>query len=349
MFIVSGRVPRTFITNITGVFMNNTVARYMRQICRRLGVIWNYGSLGMLCLLAMPCIADEFESWPVAISQHHAAQIQAFHPLFDFDSDGCYPATPFNRHDGLRQNPGLAATWRYEGGCRDAGWWRTANTLHRQLCQRSTDGWLRCAHMFELYFEKDQAVMGSFLGGHRHDIETVIVWTIQPAAAPSAYISHVSASAHGKFNTKPFASVQQHQGHPLIVYHKDNILTHAFRFASASDKANVEFLGNWGLFITPPILSYYRATATTAPFSVVANAAASELRWQQNQQYRLALQQANFSAASFKTAPDERFLAQLNTAMPRQDVKWQGITFTRQDVIDTEFAELSANYPDMDW
>jgi hypothetical protein len=326
--------------------MDKTMARYVRQIGRRFGV--NFAGIGLLSLLAMPSFADEFESWPVAISQYQTAQIQAFHPLFDFDSDGCYPATPFNRHDGLRQNPGLAATWRYDGGCRDVGWWRTANALHRQLCQRGADGWQRCAHMFELYFEKDQAVLGSFLGGHRHDIETVIVWTLQPAAAPSAYISHVSASAHGKFNTKPFANVQQHQGHPLIVYHKDSILTHAFRFASASDKANVEFLGNWGVFITPPLLSYYRATATAEPVNVV-DKATSERRWQQNQQYRLALQQANFAAASFKTAPDERFLAQVNSAIPRQDAKWQGITFTRQDVMDTEVAELSANYPDMDW
>jgi hypothetical protein len=104
-----------------------------------------------------------------------------------------------------------------------------------------------------LYFEKDQAVNLTFLGGHRHDVETVIVWTLKGNG--QELISHVSTSAHGNFDTRAMSGLQQHNGHPLVVYHKDGIRTHAFRFASATDKAKVEFQGNWGEFFAPNIMN----------------------------------------------------------------------------------------------
>jgi hypothetical protein len=66
--------------------------------------------------------ADEFPTWDAGITAYNEGLVRKFHPLFDFDSDGCYPGTPFHRNENLRQNPGLGATSSYYGGCRDAGW-----------------------------------------------------------------------------------------------------------------------------------------------------------------------------------------------------------------------------------
>ncbi|WP_462152170.1 NPP1 family protein [Pseudoalteromonas xiamenensis] len=282
--------------------------------------------------------ADELPRLDEAVTWYNQAAVRNFAPVFDFDSDGCYPATPFNKNNNLSQNNGLDAAWSTPwGNCRDAGWEQFANTIHRQICHTSPNGeQLNCAHFYELYFEKDQAVHWSFLGGHRHDVETVIIWTVKQGSKES--ITHVSTSAHGNYDTRAFASVLQQNGHPMVVYHKDGAGTHAFRFANQQDKDNVEFQGNWGVFYTPQILSHYRAAASYQ--------STSWDRYWANRHYRDALAQSNFGSASFKTRSDNVLIDQANAAKPTDEV-WQSMQFNTNDVEQTKRAELSANYADI--
>ena len=107
------------------------------------------GFLVFLVILNVGAVsADEFPGWDAGITAYNEAQVRNFHPTFDFDSDGCYPGTPFHRNESLRQNPGLSATSSYYGGCRDAGWGNISNTIHRQLCQQGSDGWGPFFHFF---------------------------------------------------------------------------------------------------------------------------------------------------------------------------------------------------------
>ena len=317
------------MANMSG-FKCINMARFLRAIL-----------ISITALISAGANADEFPRWGTAITKYNEQQIRDFTPLFDFDSDGCYPATPFYPDASLRQNPGLNAAGTVWGACRDSNWGVFANTTHRQLCREAYDGSnkvLRCAHLFELYFEKDQAIGFSFLGGHRHDVETVIVWTGK-INDQAAFISHVSVSAHGSYATQPFGGLQTQWGHPLVVYHKDGAGTHAFRFANAGDKANVEFLGNWGEFYAPDILSHY---------SAVAQWSGDEwTRYLANKQYRLALENSNFGSATFKTRNDGEILIQANNNIPGGDPFWANISFSWDDVWSTRAKEFQANYPNV--
>lgn len=293
----------------------------------------------ILSLSAITVHADDFPKLDAAITKYNERQVRNFHPKFDFDSDGCYPATPFQRNDALRQNPGAKATASLHGGCKDATWLPYANTIHRQICKETIEGQNkveRCAHFFELYFEKDQAIGLSFLGGHRHDVETVIVWTGKTNDLNET-ISHVSTSAHGKFTTRPIGQVQMQGTHPLVVYHKDGAGTHALRFASAEDKSRVEFLGNWGEFHAPDIVSHYAALAAWNNDEMG--------RYRANRDYRLALEMSNFGSASFKTRNDGETASMANDNVPRSDPFWQNTTFSLNEVWWTRANEFKANYP----
>lgn len=297
-------------------------------------------SLGALAVLnPIVAQADDFPKWDQAITKYNEAQVRDFHPQFDFDSDGCYPATPFHRYEALRANPGTKATSSLHGGCKDASWLNYANTVHRQICKETPEGANRverCAHFYELYFEKDQAIGLSFLGGHRHDVETVIVWTRKVNGGGDT-ATHVSTSAHGKYTTRPIGQVQMQGTHPLVVYHKDGVGTHAFRFASAEDKSRVEFLGNWGVFITPNIISHY---------SALANWSSDEsTRYGANRSYRLALEATSFGSATFKTRNDQELASVANSVVPRSDGFWANTNFSIEDVWWTRTREFKANYP----
>jgi hypothetical protein len=288
---------------------------------------------------ALAANADDFPKWNASITKYNENQVKNFHPTFDFDSDGCYPATPFHRNEQLRQNPGKNATSSVHGACRDADWTVYANTLHRQICRASVEGAdkiERCAHFYELYFEKDQAIGLTFLGGHKHDVESVIVWTGK-VNDQADFVSHVSTSAHGKYTTRAIGALQTHNGHPLIVYHKDGAGTHAFRFADAKDKSRVEFLGNWGEFYAPDIISHYSAVADWNSDETV--------RYQANRRYRLALEGSNFGSASFKTRNDNEIANVANSTVPRSDAFWQNASFSLDDVWSTRANEFKANYP----
>ncbi|MCF7517467.1 NPP1 family protein [Pseudoalteromonas sp. L21] len=288
-------------------------------------------------LITNAAFGQELPRLDEAVTWYNQAAVRNFAPVFDFDSDGCYPATPFDKNNNLAQNKGEDAAWKTPwGGCRDTGWELFANTMHRQLCHQTDNQDQYCAHFYELYFEKDQSVHWSFAGGHRHDVETVIVWTVKESG--NEYISHVSTSAHGNYDTRAFNEVLQQNGHPMVVYHKDGIGTHAFRYANQQDKETVEFLGNWGVFYTPVIVSHYRGTDTFYSDSWD--------RYWANKTYRETLEASDFGSASFKTRQENVMIDQANTAKPNSG-GWQQVTFSAFDAAQTRHAEFQANYADI--
>ncbi|MGP4021249.1 NPP1 family protein [Saccharopolyspora sp. 5N708] len=176
-----------------------------------------------LLVLGMPPAAA-FADPPKALPSSASEPDAKWQPAFDYDGDGCYP-TPAIGSDGTVA-PGLDLAGDVNGNCRDASDLDNTNSYARGKCN---NGW--CAYMYDLYFEKDQVVHGSgAFGGHRHDIEHVIVWVHNDEA------KYVSASAHGDYDTKPASEVAWEGSHAKIVYHKDEPGTHAFRFASGDEQ-----------------------------------------------------------------------------------------------------------------
>lgn len=165
-------------------------------------------------------------------------------PVFDFDGDGCLPSAGISRWGEM--NAGLKTSGRITGGCRSGNFMLTSNTMHRYVCKTS-GGDQYCGHIYALYFEKDQ-VFNYFGGGHRHDWEHAAVWT------KNGVVTHGTYSSHGNQTTKPAAELPFENGHLKIVYHKDGILTHAFRFAKSNEYAE----NPYGAFITPTIVSWYQ-------------------------------------------------------------------------------------------
>lgn len=164
-----------------------------------------------------------------------------FQPILDFDSDGCYVTAAISP-DGTT-NPGRGATGTPQGQCRDPPQLENSNAYSRRRCNNGY-----CAIMYEHYFEKDQALGGSFLGGHRHDWENIVVFT------QGNNVVRVAPSCHGGYdqasNSFPLTGTR-----PYIVYHKDGVSTHCFRFANNNDIASPENPKGW---FTPPLISWDR-------------------------------------------------------------------------------------------
>ncbi|MER7011690.1 NPP1 family protein [Saccharopolyspora sp. NPDC000359] len=162
-------------------------------------------------------------------------------PAFDYDGDGCYP-TPAIGPDGAVAE-GLKPSGSLSGDCHDEADLANTNSYSRAKCDPS--GW--CAYLYDLYFEKDQALDGvDDIFGHRHDIEHVVVWVHQDRA------EYVSASAHGDYSTRPAGEVSWEGTHPKIVYHKDGVSTHAFRFANPDEQPE-NHRGTWQ---HPPLVGW---------------------------------------------------------------------------------------------
>ncbi|MCX4513735.1 NPP1 family protein [Streptomyces sp. NBC_01619] len=157
---------------------------------------------------------------------------QTFQPAYDYDTDGCY-ATPAIGPDGTI-NPGLKPTGALNGNCRDASDLVNTNGYSRAKCN---NGW--CAVIYGLYFEKDQAIPGISLGGHRHDWEHVVVWVQNNQA------QYVATSAHGDFNIYPRDQIRWDGTHPKVVYHKDGVSTHCFRPANSNDEPPENHQRTW--------------------------------------------------------------------------------------------------------
>ncbi len=170
--------------------------------------------------------------------------INNLQPVFDFDGDGCLPSAGISRLG--EKNAGLKTSGKITGDCRSGNFMLTSNTMHRYVCKVS-GGDQYCGHIYSLYFEKDQ-LFNYFGGGHRHDWEHAAVWT------KNGVVTHGTYSSHGNQTTKPASELPFENGHLKIVYHKDGITTHAFRFAK-----NNEYAENpYGSFLTPTIVSWYQ-------------------------------------------------------------------------------------------
>jgi hypothetical protein len=216
---------------------------------------------------------------PAALPANAEPLEQTFQPAYDYDTDGCYP-TPAIGPDGSI-NGGLEPTGDLNGECRDAGDLDNTNGYARSLCN---NGW--CALMYGLYFEKDQALAGSSVGGHRHDWEHVVVW-VQEGQEQAEY---VATSAHGDFTVYGRDEIQWDGTHPKVVYHKDGILTHAFRPATTGDEPPENHHGTWQY---PALVGWNGYPAGL----------------------RDALSQADFGSANFGLK-DGSFASHLASAMP---------------------------------
>jgi len=202
----------------------------------------------IICLSALAVVASsvnaaEFPRLDEALPAN--LTILGQEPVFDFDTDGCYPAAGISRSG--EQNPGLKNSGALNGNCRDAGFLEISNTLHRYACIDS-QGETYCGHFYSLYFEKDQVMAGWDWFGHRHDWEHVAVWTKNGA------ITHGSYSAHGDLTTKPVNELPMQGDHIKFVYHKDAGLTHAMRFAKPNETAE----NHYNYWVTPAITSWYQ-------------------------------------------------------------------------------------------
>ncbi|AOR59565.1 NPP1 family protein [Pectobacterium parmentieri] len=206
-------------------------------------------------------------------------------PVFDFDSDGCFPSAGVSR-SGV-QNGGLKPSGNITGGCRWSNFLDSSNTLHRYACVNSS-GARYCGSFYSLYFLKDQ-ILNGVNSGHRHDWEHVAIWT------KNGVVTHGSYSAHGKLTTKDAASIDKQDGHLKFVYHKDGALTHAFRFSKTNENAE----NPYKKFVTPDIISWYTM------FGDGIN----------NQELRNRLNAFDYGSASIPLK-DNNFLTNLNNGRP---------------------------------
>ncbi|MFC8351035.1 NPP1 family protein [Streptomyces sp. NPDC057280] len=207
---------------------------------------WAVGAAGAAALvLAFPSTA--LAAPPAALPTNAEAAEYTYQPAFDYDTDGCYSSTAIGP-DGT-VNGGLKPTGSLSGDCHDLSDLNNTNTYSRYKCN---NGW--CAYLYGLYFEKDQALANSSIGGHRHDWEHVVIWV------QNGTVQYVSTSNHGSFTVSAASSVRFEGTHAKIVYHKDGISTHCFRLAGLGDEPPENAKGTWQY---PPLVGWngYPSTA----------------------------------------------------------------------------------------
>ncbi|MEM9918628.1 MAG: NPP1 family protein [Bacteroidota bacterium] len=164
--------------------------------------------------------------------------------VFDFDTDSCYPAAAISGKGKV--NKGLEPTGDRTGGCRELDQFKQSNTYCRFRYVINDSG-IYLVIMYALYFEKDQWstwTPTSLPGSHRHDWEYGLVWL------KNGKLTHASYSAHGDAHTKSVDDLYFDKGmenHVKLVYHQDNVRTHAMRFAK-EDESPENDLGKW---VTP--------------------------------------------------------------------------------------------------
>ncbi|MFG3659840.1 NPP1 family protein [Streptomyces sp. NPDC047706] len=196
--------------------------------------------LGGAAALVVAFPATAFAAPPPALPANADSLERTFQPALDYDKDGCY-ATPAISADGT-VNGGLKPTGALNGNCRDASDLDNTNSYSRYKCN---NGW--CGIVYGLYFEKDQALPGSSIGGHRHDWEHIVVWVQDNQA------KYVSTSNHGSFTVHNASAIRFEGTHAKIVYHKDGISTHCFRAANSNDEPPENHKGTWQY---PPLVGW---------------------------------------------------------------------------------------------
>jgi hypothetical protein len=211
---------------------------------RRLRISLGAGAGAAVLLVAVPFVA--WADPPAALPESITEPDGRWRPAFDYDGDGCYP-TPAISADGTIA-PGLNPSGALNGNCHDQSDLDNTNSYSRAKCD---SGW--CAYLYDLYFEKDQAIPGQDPFGHRHDIEHVVVWVNQ--AEDQA--QYVSVSAHGDYSTFPRSEVAWEGTHAKVVYHKDGVSTHCFRLAGADEQPE----NHYGTWQYPDLVSWDRFPA----------------------------------------------------------------------------------------
>eukprot|EP00924_Labyrinthula_sp_SR-Ha-C_P010776 maker-scaffold_35-snap-gene-1.49-mRNA-1 protein AED:0.01 eAED:0.01 QI:376/1/1/1/1/1/2/229/249 len=239
-----------------------------------------------ITLLAfLPAIlqAADFPALPQKIP--FTGNVAGLAPVFDFDADSCLPAAAISSEGA--QNPGTSLSGTITQGCRTSNFLQYSNTYHRHSCTYTSG--TRCVHLYALYFEKDQDIDYLNAAGHVHDIEDVAIWTL------NGVITHASYSAHGDLYTRPISNVPLQNGHVKIVYHKDGLSTHSFRFANSNEVAE----NPYGTFVTPKILNWVYGSSA----------------YMQPSDFRNKLNSFSYGKASFKIK-DSEWLTYINQYRP---------------------------------
>ncbi|KAL7626174.1 hypothetical protein AAE478_002944 [Parahypoxylon ruwenzoriense] len=171
---------------------------------------------------------------PQALPEKATAGDKKWQPAMDFDTDSCYNTPAIDANGNI--NPGLDHdNTGLSSGCRDASDLSNNNVYSRARCN---NGW--CAYMYDYYFEKDVAIANFPLDpGHRNDWEHIVVFVQNDEAKV------VAVSQHGEYETKLASEVRWDGTHPKVVYHKDGLGTHDFRFANADDDNIENHTGKW--------------------------------------------------------------------------------------------------------
>jgi hypothetical protein len=171
--------------------------------------------------------------------------------VFDFDTDSCYPSLAVSAKGEM--NGGLKPTGDVVGECREKEQLENSNTYYRKA-SITKDGVEYSVHMYALYFKKDQWASVSPIGaGHRHEWEFALVW------AKNGEITHASTSAHGKVSTEEKAKLNFDDGKGnsvKVVYHKDGVGTHCFRFAKEDEKGDDKAENELKHWITPTLVDW---------------------------------------------------------------------------------------------
>jgi hypothetical protein len=194
------------------------------------------------CALATPPARADLEPLPQATTK----EAEKFAILFDFDTDSCYPSPAVSKVGEI--NGGLKPTGGITGECRDKAQLVNSNKYYRKA-SITLDRIEYAVHMYAHYFKKDQFLSG--VGGHRHDWEFALVST------RNGEVTHASCSAHGRVTTQPRGELHFDPGKDnrvKIVYHKDGIKTHSFRFAKADEEGDKNAENDLKRWLTPTIV-----------------------------------------------------------------------------------------------
>lgn len=189
-------------------------------------------TLGAL-IPASPAMAAD-PAPPRALPQNATEADLKWQPALDYDTNGCYNVPAIGPDGQIAEGLDNHNTTSSHL-CRDKADLDNTNAYSRQRCN---SGW--CVYLYDYYFEKDVAVEHvSDPSGHRHDWEHIAVWVQNNQA------KYVAASAHGRYQVSPADKVRWDGTHPKIVYHKDGVSTHAFRFATANDEPPENHYQQW--------------------------------------------------------------------------------------------------------
>ncbi|KAK0613317.1 necrosis inducing protein-domain-containing protein [Immersiella caudata] len=160
-------------------------------------------------------------------------------PALDYDTDSCYNVAAINSagtiNAGQSPSKGDSEILKY---CRKEERLAKTNVYVRSRC---SNGW--CAHVYDYYFEADRSGVAGGAGSHRHDWEHIVVW-VQDNQARYIQVSQHSRMDTRKVGEGPYIGWEQGT-HVKVVYHRDGLRTHAFRFASKGDEPPENHWKSW--------------------------------------------------------------------------------------------------------